>query len=1227
MNAARDWTNLPLDDDGRSLIEASAGTGKTWTISVLYLRLLLERGLLPTQIVVSTFTKAAAAELAERLRGRLLWALAVAETRAIDAKGDDAEPADRAWLRARWQGENGEACRHRDVQRLQAALAQLDAAPITTLHALCTRILADHPFAAGALFRSRAMIDGQTLEAALADDLWRVISQGEAGLPLVELAREAGIDRAKLAKYLPVLLKPEVVVLDATAPARLAGAIAQVVGDGEALTAWGSRLQAVTEASGLLNARGKLQKAWQALAAAIASGADPATLAGLVADHQPALRDAGQMKGINKAGQADPDVQALAAQSAALAAALSPLDLDLASALPLRRFLAAARDWCLTALQARLDAAGQSTFDQLLYSVRDALAGSDGRRDLADALHRAWPVALVDEFQDTDPVQFGILDAIYRDATGAPRGRLVMIGDPKQAIYRFRGGDIQAYERAKASVPEPDRLTLDTNHRSSRGYVAAVNAFYAATGEVLGPKDAETPIRYQPVQASGRRDDTPLREAGSGAVVARPLVIHTLQDVRGDSAELEWAALKACAGQIVHALSADGYRIGEAALQPGDIAVLLPNHAQITQLAALLKARGVPCVATTQSNVFATPLATELRLLLHAVLHAEDPRALRAALATRLLGGRLAELQALAQDAADWEGQALRFHQWHALLERRGPLAVVAALLDAQAPRLLDSVQGERWLTDLRHLGELLQEAWDRLGGGERLMAWLADQMRDDGDGDGDAGDARALRLESDAARVKLMTLHASKGLEFGVVFLPLMWKHTRSKLAANGAQWLSADDGRTKYLVEGPCKEAVKAQEFEERFRILYVALTRAIHACHVFALGPTLREDLKNLKDVPLNTLDMAQTGADVIEQRPGWDACPHATWQASTGASPRRIARPLPAPPPGPLPRRHSFSSLVGGALTSAGSEELAAADEALDETPAVALDAAGDAGEAAAAATVEAESATATAHRDLDALATIAGADFGNAVHAIFEHRQPGQALTAQRELVRSCLQEFGVRPRQGEPEALETALTERLQAVLETPLDGAAGPRLLDLGGADMRAEMEFNYRLDGVSLRALRQACSAHGEPALVPPREDTLAGLMNGKIDLVFAHDGRFHVLDYKSNDLAHGPRPCLEDYAPAAVEAKMRSTYYRFQALLYMVALERYLRERLGPEYRRARHLGDAWYLFVRATGLRLPDGTPCGVWRHRFDDGLLDAVQAVLGMASDRAGEASA
>ncbi|MBN8716732.1 MAG: UvrD-helicase domain-containing protein [Stenotrophomonas sp.] len=1218
MSPPMDWTTLPLQDGGRSLVEASAGTGKTWTIAALYLRLLLERQLSPRQIVVSTFTNAAAAELRERLRGKLLWALAEAAKHRDGIASDEGRQSDCGWIRRRWRAQP--AALGKDVQRLQAALAEFDAAPISTLHALCSRILADHPFAAGALFRGREMVDGKTLEAALVADLWRVIAQGGESDELVALARAAGITISTLKKYAPVLLQADV-ELEPLPAEEVRMAVARVLGD---VPVWRAEVQAVLATPKLLRAGGGLEKAWRALAGALAG--DGGDLGDVLLAHQKALTEAGESKGVNKAGMDDPRVQRLVASSVALAGVLSPIQLDRASHVPLRRFLAAAQRWCCAALQARLDAANQSSFDQLLVTVRDALAPRDGQRTLADALFAAWPVALVDEFQDTDPVQFGILDAIYSAADGAPRGRLVMIGDPKQAIYRFRGGDVATYQRAKQAVPVEDRLTLETNHRSSRRYVEAVNQFYANTRAELGPKQATTTIRYQRVEPSSRRNAQPLCAGRDSKPVSRPLVLHRLA-ADDDSHDLEAHALQVCAGQIAWALSEDGYRIGEGRLRPGDIAVLLPSNAQLAKLAVMLKARGVPCVTGSQKSVFETATARELRLILHAVLHPEDPRTLRAALATRLCGASLGALQALRHDGADWDSHANRFHALRAILERGGPLALVVALLEQHAARLLDAVEGERILTDLRHLGELLQEAWDEGGGGEQLLAWFADQMADGGEGS-DAADTRALRLESDAARVKLMTLHASKGLEFGVVFLPLMWKHARSKLAERSPHFLAGPDGSGKYLVEGPAKDIVKQQELEERHRILYVALTRAIHACHVFVLptGDGAADAIRraSAKDVPLNDLELSvfpADGADCICVIDGWNPHRGLAWRGGGEAAGARSARPLPAAAPGPLPMRHSFTTLSGGGGHRLGLEDGAAEDEAQADEAAAAgggPDSASNSAEAAP--NVAPTVVEAVRHAELDALAGVAGADFGNAVHALFEHRVPGQPIS--QEAVLAALRAHGVRPREGTLEALVAPLARRLQAVLETPLAGEGGPRLCDLATADMRAELEFNYLLDGASLRALRKACEAHGEPGLVPLRDQTLAGLMNGKIDLVFAHGGRFHVLDYKGNQLAAGPQGGLQDYAPAALEATMLATGYRLQALLYTVALERYLRERLGAVYRRHQHLGDCWYLFIRAVGLRLPDGTPCGVWHHRFTDDLLDAVQGVLGLDLEEA-----
>jgi exodeoxyribonuclease V beta subunit len=260
----------------------------------------------------------------------------------------------------------------------------------------------------------------------------------------------------------------------------------------------------------------------------------------------------------------------------------------------------------------------------------------------------------------------------------------------------------------------------------------------------------------------------------------------------------------------------------------------------------------------------------------------------------------------------------------------------------------------------------------------------------------------------------------------------------------------------------------------------------------------------------------------------------------------------------------------------------------------------------------------DAAGSTPHPELDALALVAGADFGDALHAILEHRVLDQPLPAQRALVREHLLAAGVRARGLDADALAGRVAQRLQGMLAAPLGGAGGPRLAALPAHRQRAEMGFDYALDGASLTRLAQACAALGEPDLVPAHDAALHGLMTGKMDLVFEHDGRVHVLDYKSNRLGDPAAQRLEDYTGAALAAAMQAHGYRFQALLYTVALERYLRQRHGDRYQRAQHLGEAWYVFVRAAGLTGVVDPRCGVWRHRFDDALLDAVQAGLAVA---------
>ncbi len=1207
---AADWRTLNLAPGGRSLIEASAGTGKTWTIAVLYLRLLLERGLSPRQIVVTTFTEAAAQELRERLRGRLEWALLQADG---DARPESGSTPDAAWLQARWGGADAEACRSSDFDRLRLALAELDVAPVNTLHGLCRRVLADHPFACGVAFVPGDMVAGETLLAEVAEDLWRRLQQGDDTDALVALQRSVVPDLSlrELANGLALCLQPGVAV-EAATPVRFEELLP---------TAWAARLRHLVAREELFRQGSVLRRTWEGLALCIEGQ-------GALPDRKliEVLHGASELKGVLKRGLDDAEVIAAAGFSIQAAAALETLREQ-----ALRDFWNQASAFVRHEMHARLQLRRQMTFDALLGTVSDALqrdAAASAARPLADALFAAWPVALVDEFQDTDGQQYGILDAIYRDAAGGKRGRLVMIGDPKQAIYRFRGGDIHAYRRAAAQVDADGRLTLDVNHRSSTALVEAFNQFYEHGGVVLGAdEDAGEAIRYRRVQASDRRAAEPYTVAGQAC--AQPLQIHYLAAAPVVAPERCALALRVCANQIAGLLQSGQHRIGGRLVAPSDIAVLLPTGRNISDLRDLLAARGVPCASSSRSSVFQGDLARELQVVLYAVAHDDDLPALRAATATRLWGDRYGQLRQRADDVASWQPVLHVFRQWHGLWRERGVQAVVDGLMAHMAPRFLQTLGGERALTDLRHLGELLQVQSEDVAGVEELLAWFTACREEALAAGDDAAEAAQLRIESDHARVQLLTLHASKGLEFPLVFLPLMWNHGERLGAGMHVVGDAAGCRHIGYSVAAKDSEARDLQD--ERFRVLYVALTRAIYACHVFALPPGRPANGKSDKPAAgtaRSALDVMLARAqpplpadggwpgELVAATPrlrwieGWEPAAQRDFRAAAGGDEARTARALPPPRGGPLEARHSFTTLVRGEAHDASDPGAAAGDESDPEMAALLDD---------VAVSAPAEGPVTAPQPELLALATVRGTDIGNAIHAVFEHRAVGVPLGEQHELIERCLDDAGVRRPGIGLSALVEALTQRLQSAVEAPLGLRDAPalRLADLAAVDLRPETEFTFALGAVAMAALQEACARHGEPDIVPHSTRVLGGLMNGKIDLLFQHDGRFHVLDYKGNYLGD----TLEAYQGEALRSSMDRHRYRFQALIYTVAADRYLRQRLGSAYRRDQHLGECVYLFVRAAGLA-PDA---GIWRHRFPDALLTAVGEVLD-TPDQAGEAA-
>ncbi|MFC4729188.1 UvrD-helicase domain-containing protein, partial [Coralloluteibacterium thermophilus] len=818
---------LRIPVEGVQLIEASAGTGKTFTLATLHARLVIESGLPVTQVLAVTFTEAATKELRDRLRERLLLAARLAEGDAADER-DESQRLTALLVAAALAREGAERLRG----RLRAAAQAMDLAPIHTIHGFCRRVLAEHALEAGEVLGEVELLENErALREEVATDLWRAFS---VDAPTHALLRAQWPGPAALARDLRTLVAAER-LLPAPVPGDAAAARrrleAQCADLAAAFAMHGADARAALEAAcaGRQLAGNRFRAewiapVWDALAAWAPlhpPEADFPEQFARFAQHELAARTA---KG--KATPASPLFAAIGRWCEARA------DFDDACEQARIALLHRLRDRARARLAELKRLRAQRGFDDLVGDVAAALAGETGPR-LAAALRARWPVALVDEFQDTDPAQWSIFRRIYADApppADAGVSALFLIGDPKQAIYRFRGGDVHTYLAAAARADA--RHALERNFRSRPSVLATVEALFRAGGDEAF---AQPGIAFASVAPGGRVADA---DALDGEVPAPALDVALLDAPEAALAAEEARAVAATACvAAVRALLEGGTRIREGAtlrpVRPADIAVLVEKHADAVRIRARLAAAGVPCVAAGRDSLYASAEATQMLCLLEALADVTDDSRLRALLATPWFGLDAAAIAALDAEAAvhrQWQDRVL---DWRETLERRGILALVNALCAEAAPRLLRLVDGERRLSNLLQLAEALQEAQPA---GTGVMALREALQRRIHEADPD-NRTELLRLDSDAARVSIMTVHASKGLEFPFVFLPFV----ATGGAGRGGPTLAAvahEDGlRTTTLRCGDAAwtracAAEAAEERAESLRLLYVALTRARHA-----------------------------------------------------------------------------------------------------------------------------------------------------------------------------------------------------------------------------------------------------------------------------------------------------------------------------------------------------------------------------------------------------------
>ena len=1217
---------LACELEGVRLIEASAGTGKTWAICALVLRLLLERRLEVRQILVVTFTNAACAELRTRIRARLVETLANLEGGA-PATADPLVPRLLEMLR-RDHGLADDELR----SRIELALASFDEAAIYTIHGFCQRALAEMPFAARMPLRMELLDDDDELVLEAASDFWRQrVARDDLDPALAAWLVAckdspqtfAALLARRLAKPGSAMLWPQ--GSENPAPADVAGLQAA---HAAARARWLAGRQAIVDAvsaalpgmkatSYQTRSVGEAAAAWDDLLAG-----DDALAALERKPDKAALLATGRLAGGTKKGQATPvhpffaEAQALldARQAATRALALSRFAL-------LRTMLAQAGRALHEAKRRRR----VMSFDDLLVHLERRLQADDGA-GFAQVLRERFPAALIDEFQDTDPVQFAVFSAVYRGALGP----LMLIGDPKQAIYGFRSADLHTYLGARSLADAG--YTLLGNQRSTGELIGAVNALFGANPRAF----MQPGIDFRPA-GEGQRRPAPLVDRSGPAAALQVWLLPEDPEAGAPMlrARAEQAVVRATAAEVARLLAAGArgeVTLDGRALRAGDVAVLVRRHAEGRAMRDALAALGVGSVELSQASVFRSADAEEVDRVLRAVLEPTRERLLRAALATEAMGHDAAQIDALAADEGAWLRIAQRFAAYRQSWLEKGVGPMLHAWLAGErvAERLLARADGERRLTNLLHLVELAHAAAGQHPSPDALLRWLQSARRQ-----ARAGEEAQLRLESDRHLAQVVTVHKSKGLEYPVVFCPFLWRGRHARARDPLGDEYHDENGRAvidlrtgEEADEAAIKRQVALEAATDDLRLAYVAVTRAVHRCVLVAGsyavgtaggGRSSAESSRNVLNwlaagdghSPEDWLSGSREPAVIAaawaalaaRHAPGLSVAPlpdapGVALGAPCDAAARLEALAPPATPPAGW-RIGSYSSMLWGAT-----HERAAADHDLR------------AGRDAASAGPAAARTGADAPAPDDILGFARGAAAGVCLHAVFEHAEFSDPASWPAAIARA-LRTLPPQAPGGGPrvEAARAArmLERMLGDVLSTPLPvGTARPLVLAGVPASRRlAELEFHLPAHDLAAPALNALLQRLGVKA---PRLDfaRLRGYLVGHIDLVVEHNGRYFVVDWKSNHL--GDRPA--DYGERPLAAAMVQHGYHLQSLLYGVALDRHLRRCL-PGYEPEMHFGGSLYLFVRGVRPLWTDdqGRPTGVHFHRPGAATLAELSSLL------------
>lgn len=1198
MNTQLNPITLPLAQN--NVIEASAGTGKTYTMVTLYLRLLLQAGEnnFPTaldieQILVVTFTKDATKELRQRINQRIqawLKQLQQYQQHQDPDKLDDPElqkllPYIEANLELA-------------IQRLHFAAQYIDRAAIFTIHGFCQRMLQQYAFDSGLSFNVEVNNSDKKLLQQLNYQLWREqfysLSEAEA-----QLISDIFKSPDELLNSISSLLAGNMPRINATLPfSDLSAGIAYY----QQQIAFLDQLEAqqLSDFTQWFAEYGENLQKNSVKAVQTYLDTDFSTLN--IKARLERLEKLTKLKFYAKKEQEFPllihELQRF----------FNGFSLKAYQESMNYLYVKLLRDHFF----AYQDQHNNIDFNDLLRLLRDALLKQQGMK-LIQFIRQQYPFAMIDEFQDTDPIQLTIFEKIYLSATPdqQPTG-FTVIGDPKQAIYRFRGADIFTYLSVMAQ-DQANRIeniyTLQHNYRSSKGLITSLNSLFAQAKNPFFLPEIQFPLIEAHQQGSLTIKQTKQK--------AWQILQLDHETKKKEAYQLAVAELFAChiqqllkaAEQQQALFIEDTEPQNSRVVEAKDIAILVRDRFESQIIRTALAKKGIASVYLSEKeSVFNSPVAQELLLILQACVTPFKQRAVLSALGTTLWGLTAPQIYQLKEDEIAWADLIERLLQYHQIWQNQGILPMLYRLFQTEMlpQRLQQFALGERYLVDLLHLSELLQQAMNQQQNEEALLNWYQQQLTGQTD-----NDENRLRLEREQNVVKIITIHKSKGLEFPIVGLPFIL--TKKTNRRNDSAFYHNAEKQLIWDIRNEHSQQIMLENNAEEMRLLYVALTRAKYQLIV---GVPQQIAYKE-KDEPsgLNALDYlliqgennaftsSMQYSDLFDR-----ALSPEHWQLSRADD---------------LPTEDDWRPSLSYPQTLTVRQFKQNVEKNWLVTSFTGLQA------KLQAIYADHFSDMMQDHLDRDMEVDLAdnpvidltqqinryypagfspfdfpkGASVGSGLHSYLEKADFSQPVTPE-SLTPIC-QYLNLTAEWITP--LQTWLTHIFSQSL--PQLGA----LQQINRKDRLTELQFYLKLGNLFNNQQFNQLLHQYHPLYdqhYPIRVDEIRGFIRGFIDVVIRQDNKYYIIDYKSNFLGAD----LSCYQQEQLKKVISAQRYDLQYLIYTLAVHRYLKLH-DPAYQYETHFGGVFYLFLR--GMALPDNPQqTGVFFTKPSTALIEKLDQLWG-----------